>query len=67
MLKRLFLDSDLYFYSDSKKNIWIKQVHLLNNSPERSRTAVFGSRVQKDCHYPTGLYYNIIMIIYKVS
>lgn len=36
----------------------------LNNSPERSRTAVFGSRAQKDCHYPTGLYYDIIMIIY---
>ena len=29
------------------------------NSPERSRTAVFGSRAQKDYHYPTGLY-NII-------
>ena len=30
------------------------------NSPERSRTAVFGSRAQKDYHYPTGLY-NIIL------
>ena len=28
-----------------------------NSSPERSRTAVPGSKDQEDCHYPTGLCY----------
>ena len=37
------------------RNEKIKIIGLLS-SPERSRTAVSGSRAQKDCHYPTGLY-----------
>ena len=40
-----------------KKNVAYIRINRQLSSPERSRTAVSGSRAQKDCHYPTGLYY----------
>lgn len=51
--KILMISSDFGMKFNTLKKIFKKIEQL--SSPERSRTAIFGSRAQKDCHYPTGL------------